>query len=453
MLPYSAADPPGNFDREARSERMPDNARSGGPPCDPTSEPFMFRPLELFIGLRYTRAKRRNQFISFISTVSIVCIAISVIALITVMSVMNGFDYQMKSRILGAISHATVSGIDESVQDWPRALQIAQANPHVLGAAPYVEAEAYLNARHANGALLRGIEPSQESKVVDIGQHMVEGKLADLTPDSWNVVLGRDLAMSLGVGVGDRVTVIVQKMRGTPFGGVPKVRSFHVVGTFEMGMEQFDSGLAVINMSDAEKLNDLTGPTGIRLKLDDLFNAGPVARELADKLGGVYRVQTWMDTNANLFHALSMEKLVMFIILSLIILVAVINLISMLMMLVTDKQADIAILRTLGATPRSIMGTFMVQGILVGFVGIGFGVGLGSLLSWRLPGIVKWIEHTFHVTFLSPDVYYISEVPSRLDWQDVGWVALLTFTFSLLATLYPAWRASRTQPAQALRYE
>jgi lipoprotein-releasing system permease protein len=413
----------------------------------------MFRPLELFIGLRYTRAKRRNQFISFISTVSIVCIAISVIALITVMSVMNGFDYQMKSRILGAISHATVSGVGESVQDWPRTLQVAEANPHVLGAAPYVEAEAYLTAGHSSAALLRGIEPTQEPKVVDIDKHMVEGSLNELTPGSWNIVLGRDLAMTLGVGVGDRVTVIVQQLYATPMGGVPKMRSFHVVGLFELGMEQFDSGLALVNMGDAEKLNSLSGPTGIRLRLDDMFNARPVARELADKLGQVYRVQTWMDTNANLFAALSMEKLVMFVILSLIILVAVINLISMLMMLVTDKQADIAILRTLGATPRSIMGMFMVQGVLVGFVGIGFGVGLGSLLSWKLPGIIKWIEHTFHVTFLSPDVYYISEVPSRLDWHDVGWTALLTFAFSLLATLYPAWRASRTQPAQALRYE
>jgi lipoprotein-releasing system permease protein len=413
----------------------------------------MFRPLELFIGLRYTRAKRRNQFISFISTVSIVCIAISVIALITVMSVMNGFDYQMRSRILGAISHATVSGIGESVQDWPRALQIAEANPHVLGAAPYVESEAMLLARRSSGALVRGVEPTQEPKVVDIDKHMLEGKLSELTPGSWNIVLGRELAMTLGVTVGDRVTMAVQQLRATPMGSVPRMRSFHVVGTFELGMEQFDSGLALVNMSDAEKLNDLSGPTGIRLKLDDLFNARPVARELADQLGQVYRVQTWMDTNANLFAALSMEKMVMFIILSLIILVAVINLISMLMMLVTDKQADIAILRTLGATPRSIMGMFMVQGVLVGFVGIGFGVGFGSLLSWKLPGIIKWIEHTFHVTFLSPDVYYISEVPSRLDWHDVGWTALLTFAFSLLATLYPAWRASRTQPAQALRYE
>jgi lipoprotein-releasing system permease protein len=413
----------------------------------------MFRPLELFIGLRYTRAKRRNQFISFISTVSIVCIAISVIALITVMSVMNGFDYQMRARILGAISHATVSGVGQSLEDWPRALKVATANPHVLGAAPYVESEAMLLARRSSGALVRGIEPALEPRVVDIDKHMVEGSLDALKPGSWNIVLGKELAMTLGVNVGDRVTMAVPELRATPMGGVPRMRGFHVAGVFELGMEQFDAGLALVNMSDAEKLNSLTGPTGIRLRLDNLFNARPVARELAEQLGEVYRVQTWMDTNANLFAALSMEKMVMFVILSLIILVAVINLISMLMMLVTDKQADIAILRTLGATPRSIMGMFMVQGVLVGFVGIGFGVGLGSLLSWKLPGIIKWIEHTFHVTFLSPDVYYISEVPSRLDWHDVGSVALLTFTFSLLATLYPAWRASRTQPAQALRYE
>ena len=413
----------------------------------------MFRPLEIFIGLRYTRAKRRNQFISFISTVSIVCIAISVIALITVMSVMNGFDFQMKSRILGAVSQATITSVDGSIQDVSKALQVAHANPHVLGAAPFVESQAMLLARRSGGALVRGIDPAQESKVVDIGQHMVDGKLSELTPGSWNIVLGRDLANQLGVAVGDRVTMAVQEMRATPMGGVPRFRSFHVVGTFQLGMEQFDSGLALVNIGDAEKINDLSGPTGIRLKLDDLFNARPVAHELADKLGQFYAIRTWMDDNANLFHALSMEKMVMFIILSLIVLVAVINLISMLMMLVTDKQADIAILRTLGATPRSIMGIFMVQGLLVGFVGIGLGVGLGSLLSWKLPGIIKWIEHTFHVTFLSPDVYYISEVPSRLQLNDVVWVALLTFAFSLLATLYPAWRASRTQPAQALRYE
>ena len=316
-----------------------------------------------------------------------------------------------------------------------------------------VECEAMLLGQRSAGARVRGIDPADEPKVVDIGEHMVEGKLDDLSPGSWNIILGNELAMQLGVSVGDRVTMAVQELRATPMGGIPRMRSFHVVGTFQLGMQQFDSGLALVNMHDAEKLYDLSGPTGIRLRLDDMFSARPVARELADQLGQYYGVRTWMDDNANLFHALSMEKKVMFIILSLIVLVAVINLISMLMMLVTDKQADIAILRTLGATPRSIMGTFMVQGLLVGFVGIGFGVGFGALLSWKLPGIIKWIEHTFHVTFLSPDVYYISEVPSRLHWHDVGWIALLTFVFALLATLYPAWRASRTQPAQALRYE
>ncbi|HXS03041.1 MAG TPA: ABC transporter permease, partial [Rhodanobacter sp.] len=267
----------------------------------------MFRPLELFIGLRYTRAKRRNQFISFISTVSIVCIAISVVALITVMSVMNGFDYQMRSRILGAVSQATIVSVEGAIQDLPKALGIAQANPHVLGAAPYVESEAMLLARRSAGARVRGIEPADEPKVVDIGQHMVEGKLDDLTAGSWNIILGRDLAMQLGVGVGDRVTMAVQEMRATPMGGIPRMRSFHVVGTFQLGMEQFDSGLALVNMHDAEKLNDLSGPTGIRLRLDDLFSARPVARELADKLGQYYGVRTWMDDNANLFHALSME--------------------------------------------------------------------------------------------------------------------------------------------------
>ena len=415
----------------------------------------MFRPLELFIGLRYTRAKRRNQFISFISTVSIVCIAISVMALITVMSVMNGFDYQLRSRILGAISHATVSGIGgESVQNWPYALKVVRANPHVQGAAPYVEIQAFLQAQASSGAMVRGIDTAQEPHVSDINTHMVAGSFDSLTPDSWNIVLGKDLALQLGVNVGDRVVMVVPTLTSSPVtGSVPTVRAFKVSGLFEMGMEEFDSGLALVNIHDAERLQRVDGPTGIRLRLDDLFNAPPVARELASNLGQIYEIRTWRDSHSNFFSAISMEKKVMFIILSLIILVAVINLISMLMMLVTDKQADIAILRTLGSTPRSIMGMFMVQGVLVGVVGIAIGTLLGSLLSWQLPGMVKWIEHVFGVTFLPADVYYISEVPSRLDWHDVSWVMLVTFLFSLLATLYPAWRASRTQPAQALRYE
>lgn len=414
----------------------------------------MFRPLELFIGLRYTRAKRRNQFISFISIVSIVCITISVMALITVMSVMNGFDSEMRSRILGAVSDATVSGIEASgMSDWQHALEIVKANPHVRGAAPYADVEAFLLGRASTGAMARGIDPAMEPEVSNFNQHMVSGSFDSLTPGSWNIVLGNELAMQLGVAVGDSVIMLTPQLRATPFGTVPMPRRFHVTGIYSLGEHDYDANLALINIADAERLRDLAGPTGIRLKLDDLWNAGPVTKQLANRLGKVYQVQTWMDANANFFSAISMEKKVMFIILSLIILVAVINLISMLMMLVTDKQADIAILRTLGATPRSIMGMFMVQGVLVGFVGIGLGVGLGSLLSWQLPRIVDWIQDVFHVQFLSPDVYYISEVPSKLDWHDVCWVSLVTFAFSLLATLYPAWRASRTQPAQALRYE
>ena len=395
----------------------------------------MFRPLELFIGLRYVRAKRRNQFISFISTVSIVCITISVMALITVMSVMNGFDFQLRSRILGAISDATVSGLPgEPVRNWQYAMQQVKANPHVRGAAPYVEIQSFLQGQRSSGAIIRGIDTVQEPNVSDINKHMIAGSFDSLTPDGWNIILGKDLALQLGVNVGDKVTVVVPELRATPLGAVPRIRGFTVSGIFEMGMEEFDSGLGLINIHNAEQLKSIDAPTGIRLKLDNLYNAGPVARELADTLGQVYMVTTWMDSHANFFTAISMEKKVMFIILSLIILVAVINLISMLMMLVTDKQADIAILRTLGSTPRSIMGMFMVQGVLVGFVGIGFGVGLGSLLSWRLPGIVKWIEHLTGYTFLSPDVYYISEVPSRLDWHDVIWVSLTCIT----SAKYPA---------------
>jgi lipoprotein-releasing system permease protein len=413
----------------------------------------MFRPLELFVGLRYTRAKRRNQFISFISTVSIICIAMSVTALITVMSVMNGFGGELRTRILGAIAEVTISGIGQTVQDWPRAVQIAGTTPHVLGAAPYIELQAFLSGRRSGGAVIRGVLPDYEPKVSDLDKKMVEGKLGDLTDRSWKIVLGRELALTLGANVGDKVTVVVPDFSPTPMGSVPKMRSFTVSGIFELGAQEYDANLALVSMADAERLNGMPGPTGIRLRLDDINLAFPVARDLVNQLGQAYRVETWMDSHSNFFSAIEMEKKVMFIILSLIILVAVINLISMLMMLVTDKQADIAILRTLGATPRSIMGMFMVQGVLVGVVGIAFGVGFGALLSYNLPAMVKWVEHVTGKNFMPADVYYINELPSKLDWNDVGWVMLVTFLFALLATLYPAWRASRTQPAQALRYE
>ena len=413
----------------------------------------MFRPLELFIGLRYTRAKRRNHFISFISLVSMLGIAVGVTALIAVISVMNGFDKELRTRILGMVAHATVEGVGESIANWRDVVARAESNRRVLGAAPYIEREAMLQAERVAGALVRGIEPEQEAKVSEVGHKLIAGSMDGLRAGAFGIVLGKELAYRLGVDVGGSVVVYAPEFRATPVGAVPRLKRFHVVGIFEAGMEEYDAGLAVVHLEDAERLYQMDGPGGVRLKLDDMFAAFGVARELAADLGGGYRVRDWMAGHSNFFRAVAMEKRVMFIILSLIVAVAAFNLVSTLVMLVTDKQADIAILRTLGASPRSIMGMFMVQGVVVGAIGIALGVCLGVLLAWNLEAIAKWIEHSFGVVLLSPDVYYISDLPSDLHWGDVGWIALLAFLFCLLATLYPAWRAARTEPAAALRYE
>lgn len=418
----------------------------------------MFRPLELYIGTRYIRAKRRNHFISFISVVSMLGLVIGITALITVISVMNGFDGELRSRILGMVSQATISGVGEGMPNWQQALAIAEQNPHVRGAAPYVEQYALIRGNAANqGAVIRGILPDQEPKVADIGSKMIAGKLSALTDGSWGIVLGRDLALTLGVNVGDKVVVYATEITANPITGVvPRLKRFTVAGIFEAGMQEYDSGLAIVNLHDAEKLYRMDGPTGIRLKLDDLFVAGRVARTLQDQfgeMGAAYRAQGWMQSHANFFKAIAMEKIVMFIILSLIVAVAAFNLVSSLVMLVTDKQSDIAILRTLGATPRSIMGIFMIQGMLIGIMGIVIGVVCGVALAINLPSIVDWIQDITGYQFLSESVYYINNVPSQLHWSDVGWITGMAFLFSLLATIYPAWRASRTQPAQALRYE
>ncbi|HET7561146.1 MAG TPA: lipoprotein-releasing ABC transporter permease subunit [Rhodanobacteraceae bacterium] len=414
----------------------------------------MFRPLELFIGLRYIRAKRRNHFISFISVASMAGLAIGITALITTISVMNGFDTELRSRILGMVSQATISSVGDGMPDWQSALAIAEQNPHVKGAAPYVEQGSWLRGNGANaGAMVRGILPDQEPKVTDIGSKMVAGKLSALQPGSWGIVLGRDLALTLGVNVGDSVVVYAPAISVTPIGAVPRLRRFTVVGIFEAGMQEYDSSLAIVNLHDAEKLYRMDGPSGIRLKLDNLFMADQVAGTLANRLGQAYRVQGWMQTHVNFFKAIAMEKVVMFIILSLIVFVAAFNLVSSLVMLVTDKQSDIAILRTLGQSPRSIMGVFMIQGMLIGLMGIVIGVAGGVALAINLPAIADWIQHVTGHQFLSESVYYINNVPSQLRWSDVGWITGMAFVFSLLATIYPAWRASRTEPAQALRYE
>jgi lipoprotein-releasing system permease protein len=413
----------------------------------------MFRPLELFIGLRYTRAKRRNHFISFISLVSMLGIAVGVTALIAVISVMNGFEKELTERILGMVAHATVSGVDSSVQDWQHAIEVANANPHVRGAAPFIERQALLQGRRVTGGVIRGVLPEQEPKVSELDRKMLKGRLDDLKPGAFGIVLGNELAMELGVGIGDKVAVYAPEVSVTPIGAVPRFKRCEVVGIFSVGFQEYDEGLAVMHMDDAARLFQLDGPSGIRLKLDDMWRAWDIGRELAQQLGQVYRVQDWRSGHANFFSAVAMEKKVMFIILSLIVAVAAFNLVSTLVMLVTDKQADIAILRTLGISPRSVMGVFMVQGVIVGSFGILLGVLGGVALALNLPAIVKWIEHTFNVEFLSPDIYYISEVPSDMHWSDVGWIAAIAVVFCLLATLYPAWRAARTQPAAALRYE
>jgi lipoprotein-releasing system permease protein len=414
----------------------------------------MFRPIELFIGTRYIRAKRRNHFISFISVVSMLGLIIGITALITVISVMNGFAAELQSRILGAVSQATITGVAQSMPNWQKALAIAEQNPHVKGAAPYVEREAFLRGNAASqGAIIRGILPDQEPKVADFGSKMIAGRLDSLAPNSWGIVLGRDLALQLGVNVGDKIVVYAPVISATPIGAVPRLRRFTVTGIFEIGMQEYDSGLAIINLHDAEKLYQMSGPSGIRLKLDDLFVANKVSATLANRLGDAYLVRGWMQQHANFFKAIAMEKIVMFIILSLIVAVAAFNLVSSLVMLVTDKQSDIAILRTLGATPRSIMGVFMIQGLLIGVMGIVIGVVCGVALAINVPHIVDAIQNLTGYQFLPESVYYINNVPSELSWPSVGWITGMAFVFSLLATIYPAWRASRTQPAEALRYE
>lgn len=415
----------------------------------------MFRPLEVFIGLRYTRAKRRNHFISFISLVSILGIAVGVAALIIVISVMNGFDKELKSRILGMVSHATVTGVDDTVHEWRRAIELARGNPHVEGAAPYVERYVMIQgaSNDGAGAVIRGVLPELEPSVSEIDRRMVQGRLDDLVAGRFGIVLGRELAIMLGVAVGDDVTVFAAEFTASPIGALPRVKRFHVVGIFEAGMQEYDSGLAVVHMDDAAKLYRLDGPTGIRLRLDDLFRAYSVARDIGSELGQFYRVTDWMQGHSNFFKAIAMEKRVMFLILSLIVAVAAFNLVSTLVMLVTDKQADIAILRTLGQTPASVMGVFVVQGVLVGTLGIILGLAFGVVMTLNLETVVHWMERTFGIVFMSPDVYYISELPADLHWGDVGWITVTAFVFCTLATLYPAWRAARVQPAAALRYE
>lgn len=415
----------------------------------------MFKPLILFIGLRYTRAKKRTRFISFITLTSVLGIALGVTALITVLSVMNGFEAELRERILGMTSHATMTGWNGRLDDWHAYDEVLKKEPRVEAWAPYVEGQVMLNAgRRVSGTLIRGILPEFEPGVSEVADSLVNGELASLQPGEFGIVLGAELAAYLGAVPGDKVTVITPQVTSTPAGILPRLKRFRVTGIFKVGMYEYDRNLALIHLKDAAKLYRLgDSVSGLRLKLDDLFEAPQLMNDLSRTLSGGVRVSDWTRVHSNFFRAIKTEKRVMFIILLLIVAVAAFNIVSTLVMVVTDKQGDIAILRTQGLTPTSVMGIFIVLGIIIGTIGTVLGAAGGILLATNAQAIVNRIEQFFGVQFLAPDVYYISELPSKLVWSDVYQITFMAFVLTLLATLYPAWQASRVNPAEVLRYE
>ena len=413
----------------------------------------MFKPIPVAIGLRYLRAKRRNGFISFISLASILGIALGVTVLITTMAVMSGFQKEIRDRLLQFAAHATVVADGVPMQDWQHALDVAAADPRVAGAAPFIETEALLSGPRNQPAMLRGIEPGLEDQVSVLSQKMKRGSAGTLTVGSYNILLGQELALWLGVDVGDTVMVMVPEFQGSPMGAMARYKRFTVSGVFEAGYNDIDRGLAVVHMADLQRVLRRDGASGVRLMLHDMDQAYEVARDLALKLPGYYRVSDWTRENANLYQSLKMEKTVMGILLSLIILMGAFTLVNSQVMLVTDKQADIAILRTLGLTPGGVMQVFMVQGTLIGIIGTVLGFIGGVTLTWNLERILDGIEALFNVTLLPEDVYYITGLPTDMQANDVVLTLVVALVMSFLATLYPAWRAARTQPAEALRYE
>ena len=413
----------------------------------------MFKPIPVAIGLRYLRAKRRNGFISFISMASILGIAIGVAALITTLAVISGFQREIRDRMLEMAAHATVTANGVPMTNWREAVNAAYEDPRVSGAAPYIETEALVQGAQRQPAIVRGVIPGEETKVSVFAQKMVQGKLTDLAPGSFNIVLGSELAVWLGVGVGDSV-IVTTSFQSTPMGGIPQLKRFTVSGIFQAGYQEYDKGLAVTNLHDIQRVTRMgDGVTGVRLRLHDMDLAFDVARDLALKLKGAERVSDWTTDNANMFRALKLEKTMMAILLSLIIAMGAFNLVSSQVMLVTDKQADIAILRTLGLSPGGVMKVFMVQGSMIGVFGTVLGVVGGVLLTLNLENILHGIERVLGVELMPEDVYYITGLPTELNPHDVVWIALVALAMAFVATIYPAWRAARTPPAEALRYE
>jgi lipoprotein-releasing system permease protein len=415
----------------------------------------MIRPYELSVGLRYTRAKRRNLFISFISLISILGIVVGITALITVLSVMNGFGQELRGRILGFVSHITITGAEGTLSDWRKVARRVAGNAEIVGSAPYIVGQGMLiNGRNASGVLVRGVLPSEEPQVSDLAKSMLAGRLQALRPGEFGIVLGQALAWRLDATLGSRVSLVVPEALVTAVGVVPRTRRFTVVGIFSVDMYEYDNGWALINIDDAARLYHMQDQvSGLRLKLKDIDAAPRISNAIGAALGPQYQVRDWARQHVNFFRALRMEKTVMFVIMFLVIAVAAFNVVATLVMVVTDKEADIAILRTLGASPASIMLVFMVQGTVIGVLGTFFGTACGVALAANVSTVVHAIETVFGITFLSPEVYYISELPSEVRLLDVVLIAGASLAMGLLATLYPARRAAKVQPAEALRYE
>lgn len=413
----------------------------------------MLDRLPFLVGLRYVRAKRRNHFISFISMTSMLGLMLGVAVLILVLSVMNGFDHELRTRILGMVPHTKIEARNGMVEWEALANQLVERE-RVLGAAPYVEQQGMFSVGGRNqGAMVNGIHPEWEDRVSIIGEHMQQGSLADLDAGEWRVVLGSMLARQLGVGVGDRVTLLVPEASITPAGVFPRLKRFTVSGIFSVGAE-LDASLAYAHIEDMQILARMGNTVGgLRLELDDLFASGQETRAILNTLGPEYRGRDWTFSHGNLFQAIQMEKRMIALLLTVIVAVAAFNIVSTLVMVVTDKRADIAILRTIGATPGSIMCIFIVQGLTIGVIGIAVGVGVGVLLALTIADLIGWAESLLGIQFLDAGVYFISDLPSRLLWGDVGNIVAAAFALTFLSTLYPAWRAARVQPADVLRYE
>lgn len=415
----------------------------------------MFQPIEVSIGLRYTRARRQQSFVSFISFASMIGIALGVLVLITVLSVMNGFEQAMRDRILGVVSHITLSETDAMIENWPARRDQVLEMEHVIAAAPFVEKQIMLNeGSSVQGAVLEGVLPEFDKDIGNVSEHMLEGSFQDLVDGEDNIILGVKLAEKLSVGVGDSVTLLTPSALSETSGELPILKQFNVVGIFRVDLQQYDRGTAYVHMADAMRLFEMGDQvTGLRLTLDDLYLSREVSQRLKETSGPDYWVSDWTRQNENFYKAIQLQKKIMFFLLGLIIAVAAFNLVSTLVMVVTDKDSDIAILRTLGMTPGSIMKVFMVQGTLIGVVGTMLGVIFGVWLATNVDVIVPWLERLFDVNFISADVYGISELESKVEWSDVAMIAISALVLSMLATLYPSWKASRVQPAEALRYE